>query len=88
MHDHSAAGPTFHALRADELAHGETYDSWLCAACGGVIALAPRAPAGDPFDLPDAVIYLRCLDCEASRPYQMHQRHVRRYPWPASDSPA
>jgi hypothetical protein len=88
VHDRGAAGPTFEALRADELAVGEIYDSWRCATCDSVIALARRAPEGDPFDLPDAEIRITCSDCEASRPYHMHQRRVRRYPWPASDAPA
>jgi hypothetical protein len=83
----NAAAPTFEPLGEDELAVGESYDSWLCASCNGVIAIARRAPDGDPFDLPDAVINIICLHCEAARPYHMHERRVRRYPWPG-DSPA
>jgi hypothetical protein len=81
--DVSADAPTIEALRDDELAAGESYDSWLCACCDSVVAIARRAPDSDPFDLPDAVINIICLNCEAARPYHMHQRRVRRYPWPS-----
>jgi hypothetical protein len=85
--DPNAAAPTFEALRDDELAVGETYDSWMCVSCDSVVAIAQRAPDSDPFDLPDAVINIICLHCEATRSYHMHQRRVRRYPRP-SDAPA
>jgi hypothetical protein len=81
VHQPGAADPRFEALRHEELTDDESYDSWLCSACNGVIAIARRAPEGDPFDLPEAVIYIACLDCEALRPYHVHQRRVRRCPW-------
>jgi hypothetical protein len=80
--DLSAAAPTFEALREDELSVGETYDSWLCASCDSVIAMARRAPDSDPSELPEALINIICLHCEATRSYRMHQRAMRRYPWP------
>ncbi len=76
------AAPAIEALRSDELEVGETYDSWLCSCCDSVMAIARRAADSDPFDLPDAVINITCLDCEATRPYRMQERRVRRYPWP------
>lgn len=82
--DPNAAAPTVEALREDELAVGETYDSWLCASCNCVIAIARRAPDSDPRDLPDAAISVICLTCEAAGAYRMHQRRVRRYPWPVN----
>src|SRR5579862_9718273 len=85
--DLSAAAPSLDALREDELEVGETYDSWLCASCNSVIAIARRALESDPFDLPDARITVVCLNCEAAGAYHMHQRRVRRYPWPL-DLPA
>jgi hypothetical protein len=84
--DSNAAVPTFDSLRDDELTAGASYDSWLCTSCDSVIAIARRAPDGDPFDLPEAVIGIVCPHCEAARPYRMHERRVRRYPW-ASDVP-
>lgn len=63
------------------LAVGETYDSWLCDACGAVIALAPRAPSADPLDMPDALVCLTCPHCLSQRDYPMHGRRVRKYPW-------
>jgi hypothetical protein len=74
-------GLTLAALPEDELAVGETYASWRCAACESVIPVALRAPDSGPFDLPDAVIYVTCLQCEAVRFYHVHQRRERRYPW-------
>jgi hypothetical protein len=76
-----AAAPTFEALRDDELAVDASYDSWLCACCDSVVAIARRAPDSDPCDLPDAVINIICPNCEAARPYHRHSRRVRRYPW-------
>jgi hypothetical protein len=69
------------ALPPSALALGETYDSWLCEECGGVIALAPRAPSADPLDLPDALVCLTCPHCLSQRNYTMHGRRVRKYPW-------
>lgn len=74
------------ALPAGALAVGETYDSWLCEACGGVIALAPREPGADPRDLPDALVCLSCPHCLLQRNYTMHGRRVRKYPWDETPS--
>ena len=76
--------PTIAPVRAHELVDGETYDSWICASCESVIALARRSPDSDPRDLPDAVVIVICRSCQANRPYRMHDRRVRRYPWAAS----
>lgn len=77
----TTTAPTIEAVKANELTAGETYDSWICASCQSVIALAPRAPESDPRDLPDAVVRVICPRCRAVRPYTMHERRVRRYPW-------
>jgi hypothetical protein len=68
-------------LDRHELKAGETYDSWRCQVCQGVIALAPRVPEADPFDLPDGIVLLKCPQCGSERHYAMHERCVRRYPW-------
>lgn len=72
---------TYEALREDELATGETYDSWLCASCGSVLPIARRASGHESFDPPDTVINIICLDCEAVRLYRRGEARARRYPW-------
>jgi hypothetical protein len=66
-------------MRLDEMRDGESHDSWLCQACGTLIALAPRSADADPFDMPDGVIGLKCPDCHAQRFYTIHDRRVRKY---------
>ena len=83
MSDLTTGVPTIAPLGAHELVDGESYDSWICAACETVIALARRSPQSDPRDLPDAVVNVICRNCQARRPYRMHDRRVRRYPWAA-----
>ena len=82
MNDSNIAPPIIKPMGVEQLTVGETYDSWLCASCQEVIALAPRDPMSDPFDLPDGVVKVICSYCQAIRPYSMRARHVRRYPWP------
>ena len=76
-----APGLRISALPPSALAVGETYDSWLCEPCGGLIALAPREPSADPLDLPDALVCLTCPHCLSQRSCTMHGRRVRKYPW-------
>ena len=83
MSDLNTSVPTIAAVGAHELVDGESYDSWICASCESVIALARRSPHSDPRDLPDAVVIVICRNCRAHRPYRMHDRRVRRYPWAA-----
>jgi len=68
-------------MRAEDMRGGESYDSWICQACGTPIALAPRSPDASPFDMPDGVIRLRCPHCHAQRFYAIHDRRVRPYPF-------
>jgi hypothetical protein len=82
--ERNTAPPTFVALRDDEFVVGETYDCWLCASCDSVLAIA-RSTAGN-VPSPHAVINIVCLDCEAARPYRLHQGRARRYPW--ADEPS
>lgn len=83
----STAAPTSETLPDDELEVGESYDSWLCACCDSVVAIARRSADADPSDPPDALINIVCLHCETVRPYHIHERRVRRYPW-LGDPPA
>lgn len=83
MSDLPTSVPTIAPVEADELVDGESCDSWICASCESVIALARRSPQSDPRDLSDAVVIVICRNCRAHRPYRMHDRRVRRYPWAA-----
>lgn len=83
MSDLTTGVPTIAPLGAHELVDGESYDSWICAACETVIALARRSPQSGPRDLPDGVVNVICRNCQAHRPYRMYDRRVRRYPWAA-----
>jgi hypothetical protein len=81
VHDLCGRRATIKPLASDEMIAGESYDSWLCSACGSVIALAARSPASDQRDLPNALITINCPSCDALRYYTMHARRVRRFPW-------
>jgi hypothetical protein len=50
--------------------------------------MAPRSPDSDPHDLPDAIVRIRCLSCEAVRYYTIHDRRVRQFPWSAGAEPS
>ena len=63
MSETNPAAPTIAPMRPDQLTPGESYDSWICAVCQNVVALAPRAPRGDPFDLPDGLVKVVCPSC-------------------------
>jgi RNase P subunit RPR2 len=73
--------PSLRPLRITSLRDGETYDSWLCKQCGGVIALAKRSARSDPMDMPNGEIRLLCRSCNSEQGYEIHARRVRRYPW-------
>ena len=83
MSDLTTTVPTIAPVGAYDLVDGETYDSWICASCENVIALARRSPESDPRDLPDALVIVICRRCQARLPYRMHDRRVRQYPWAA-----
>jgi ribosomal protein L37E len=78
---------TIDPLRAADLIAGEFYDTWICEECLSVIALAPRAPGADSFDLPDGLIRIKCSHCGLPGEYTMHARRVRKYPWSAAATP-
>src|SRR5262249_2375344 len=63
----------------EDMSPGESYDSWMCQACGTPIALARRSPDASPYDMPDGVIGLKCPNCHAHRFYTIHDRRVRPY---------
>lgn len=81
MNDSHLPAPLIEPIAVADLLYGESYDTWLCKSCRNVIALAPREPWSDPFDMPPGIVTIPCPHCHARNTYEMQERAVRRYPW-------
>lgn len=55
-----------------DLVGGETYESWLCEACGAIIPLVTRPADSEPLTFHGAVVRIPCPHCGKTLNYPVH----------------
>jgi len=79
MSARTISAPILPVLKPSQIRVNESYDTWLCRRCFKPIALAVHAPSGDPADIPDGVVQIRCPHCGELAQYAVRARRVRQY---------